>query len=71
MARLDAQSPTVQGGQANPASQSQQVQGQSSQSNTQNQQYMSLPPGYHPTAGYYYPGVMSPYGIFQQVSVRW
>lgn len=69
MTRLDAQSPTVQGAQSNQPSQSQQGPGGqgSQQGSNQSQQYMSLPPGYHPT-GYYYPGVMSHYGIFQQVS---
>ena len=67
MTRLDAQSPTVQGAQSNQPSQSQQGPGGqgSQQGNNQSQQYM-LPAGYHPT-GYYYPGVMSHYGIFQQV----
>ena len=55
MARIDAQSPTVQGSQS-ASNQSQQA----APTNTQSHPYVSLPPGYHSYA--YYPGAVMPPG---------
>lgn len=54
-ARLEAQSPTVQGTQSTSnQSHQQQAAPTNTQSHQQQQAFMSIPPGYH--TGYYYPG---------------